>query len=458
MTDVVTGDAGRRLPRWKAVAFSLAAGLLSYGLAELAAGAVLLVRFGSVPSVEEISGRSPDAPRPPADAAEPLLAAALHPYVGYVHTPLSTPLTTMAVESLAIGFDDGNAMSVVPGRLSTAARPSANRWGFLGESSPLRRRDPGKVVVGVLGGSVAESFSVEAGDRLASELEKVERFAGKEVEVVTLAVQGFKQPQQLLAVTYLLSLGGEFDVLINVDGFNELFVSVVQNYDRGVYPTFPMLWDRRLEPGGAAVDHLTLGRLAYARHRRAAAAAFFARFPFRSSNIARCVWLGWSTRLSRQQAEILEGAAAVPPPARKSEAVGGPFEAFPDDAALYAYCVDVWRRSSLQLHRLCEGHGVTYYHFLQPNQYVPGSKPMAADELGRAVTAGSPFDRVVRRGYPLLEVAGDGLRQRGVRFASLTDVFGGREEPFYKDNCCHVNRAGSEVMAVEVARFVGERP
>ena len=31
---------------------------------------------------------------------------------------------------------------------------------------------------------------------------------------------GYKQPQQLMAYNYLLSLGAEFDAVINIDGYN----------------------------------------------------------------------------------------------------------------------------------------------------------------------------------------------------------------------------------------------
>jgi hypothetical protein len=417
-----------------------------------------VVRFGSLPSKEEISDRAPDVFPQSADQRQSFITTAIHPYVGYVHMPLSTPRTPMAVESVAISFGEGNELSIVPGPLSTAPQPRANRWGYLDSEGPLRRRASGKVIVGILGGSVAECFSVEGADKLAAELRKIDRFANKEIEFVRLAVQGHKQPQQLLTLTYLLSIGAEFDVVINIDGFNELFISIFENYERGVVPTYPMEWDLRVQTAGAEIDPLILGRLAVVQHERTATADFFVRFPWRNSSIARTAWLYSSSRYAQRQADLLKDLANRPESKHEigNEAVSGPFEKIAEDD-LYEQCVEVWRRSSLQLHKLCESHGIVYYHFLQPNQYVPGSKPMNEEERARAITLDTPFDRVIRKGYPLLEIAGRELTSQGVRFHSLTDVFHEHEEPLYKDNCCHLNKAGSDVIAVEVARFIGEK-
>ena len=40
----------------------------------------------------------------------------------------------------------------------------------------------------------------------------------------------------------------------------------------------------------------------------------------------------------------------------------------------------VWYRDSLLLAGLAELGRADYYHFLQPNQYAPGSKPLSPEE------------------------------------------------------------------------------
>ncbi|MGV2341075.1 MAG UNVERIFIED_CONTAM: hypothetical protein LVR18_46165 [Planctomycetaceae bacterium] len=44
-----------------------------------------------------------------------------------------------------------------------------------------------------------------------------------------LALPGYKQPQQLMALNYVLSLGGEFDAVLNIDGFNDGALSILEN-------------------------------------------------------------------------------------------------------------------------------------------------------------------------------------------------------------------------------------
>ena len=82
--------------------------------------------------------------------------------------------------------------------------------------------------------------------------------------------------------------------------------------------------------------------------------------------------------------------------------------------------VEVWQRSSLQMARLCGGLGIPYFHFLQPNQYVPDSKPMDEAERRVAWRDDSPMHRPVAEGYARLRAAGAELAAEGVAFEDLS--------------------------------------
>ncbi len=114
----------------------------------------------------------------------------------------------------------------------------------------------------------------------------------------------------------------------------------------------------------------------------------------------------------------------------------------------------LWHDASLQLARLCAANGVQYFHFLQPNQYLPGSKQLSEEELRTAFLGGHAYGRWVPLGYPLLREEGSALVAAGVKFHDLTDVFADVTETIYVDDCCHVNERGNELMAREMARFV----
>jgi hypothetical protein len=137
----------------------------------------------------------------------------------------------------------------------------------------------------------------------------------------------------------------------------------------------------------------------------------------------------------------------------------GPFLPYPSSKALFEDEVAIWESSSLQMHHLATGAGARYFHFLQPNQWVKDGKPWSGIESRKLAVPGDwPPRRAVRVAYPLLEVAGQRLRTRGVLFTSLASLF--REEPrtVYRDTCCHFNALGISAIADEIGRVVAETP
>src|SRR5436305_14825248 len=72
------------------------------------------------------------------------------------------------------------------------------------------------------------------------------QFRDREMIFGRLGMSGYKQPQQLLLLTYLLSQGAEFDVLINLDGFNEIGLHSSENMYQNTHPSFPRAWRFRL--------------------------------------------------------------------------------------------------------------------------------------------------------------------------------------------------------------------
>jgi hypothetical protein len=131
--------------------------------------------------------------RPPEQRA----AEVLHPYLGFVYTPERDNEYFRATYAMGI-----------------------SRWGFIDDKDAIQSRAPGRLVVGIFGGSVAWYLSKESADALIRGLKAAPAFHDKEIVIVRTALFGYKQPQQLLALTYLLSMGGTFDIVINLDGFN----------------------------------------------------------------------------------------------------------------------------------------------------------------------------------------------------------------------------------------------
>ena len=336
----------------------------------------------------------------------------VHPYVGYV--PLSR----------ATGGGLGVARAT-PGSSATGGD---------------------RVVIAVVGGSFADVFTEEGLPHLISRLGELPAFRGKTLVPLNAAVGGYKQPQQLMTVAYLLALGERIDVLINLDGFNDIMLHPTENAPAGVSPAYPRRWHQRVEgmlPGGAL--RLMLQRVLL-EQRRAGLARTFSHFPWRNLNTANFVYVVLDRDVERQLGETDRALLSEEQRTAAPSAATGPRTEFKNDGEMFAYLVGLWRRSSRTLHDVAAGHGIRYYHFLQPNQYVPGSKPMGPREKADAVRS-QLYARIVAAAYPMLSDAGRALAAEGVRFTDLTAAFAGHPEPLYIDACCHVNTRGNVIVA-----------
>jgi hypothetical protein len=371
----------------------------------------------------------------PDRAWKPAEHQVLHPYLGYVYDP------TQASPAADASFGAARLKSL---------------WGFADSSPPLRRRASDRLIVGILGGSFARQFADVAPELLAEPLRAAGVLDGRELDVVRLAVNGYKQPQQLMTLSYLLALGAEFDVLLNIDGFNEVALHAPHNGTQGVFPAFPRAWRQRVQTIPDRAELRAMGAIAHGEARLASWAQLFVESPVRYSVLADFVWLVRDRVLLAEIARArTEYQAFVPRRLRFVET--GPPRSYADEDEMYRDLAALWRESSKQLHRLARANDIQYFHFLQPNQYVAGSKPMAEPEAARALSDESPYREGAERGYPLLVREGRGLLDEGVAFSDLTGVFHEVEAPVYRDSCCHVNGLGNRIVARAIAAFVAER-
>ena len=342
---------------------------------------------------------------------------ALHPYLGFTGDPTIDP-----------GFSN------------------LGFWGSLAYPPPRRR--PDRLLVGIVGGSFAAGVYTEAANVIAARLATAPRFSGRSVQIVNMAHGGWKEPQQLLALNWLLALGGELDVLIDIDGFNEVALDGAENAQRGVFPAFPRGWAMRVD-GLFDPDQLSrLGELVRRREDRARAAAWFDHVPLRWSPTASLVWSAIDRILSRRLYEAQRSFETARSALTRFRQVG---PAVPmDPAARMTTLVEVWRRSSVELARLAAANGIEYVQFLQPNQYDDGAKPMGAAERKLAFNPQHPYRRGAQTGYPLLRAAGRTLHDEGDFFFDLSMIFRGTTEPLFADDCCHLSTEGYRRFAVAV--------
>jgi len=318
----------------------------------------------------------------------------------------------------------------------------------LGEGEPFR--------VWLVGGSVAAIFTLKPHDASRYFLRLLEadpRLAGRRLELSNYGRTAFKAPQQLGLVGYLLTLGMRPDVVVNLDGFNEVAIAQA-NADRGAHPLYPSIeqWLVSADALGADVRALDL-KLELRRLERGLEG--LATFGLRHGVARSCVLgtlldrrvkaieLEWRAARRRYSDYALEALTAT--------GVSGPDLGEHAGRAL-ELAVEGWYEASLSLHAQLAARGISYVHVLQPTLYDEGSKRLTPEEVA-AADAEPSWIRGVREGYPLLRAAGARLVAEGVRFVDATDAFADLEETVYLD-ACHVGVLGNARLAERIAKAI----
>lgn len=357
----------------------------------------------------------------------------LHPYAGFVEDPVS---------SEAAGLPNG----------------PVNELGFYG-SDPLRPTPSGAVRVAVLGGSFAAQMCVRTPEPLIEALRHHPRVGSAAVELDCLALGSAKQPQQLQILSWVASLGTRWDLVLNLDGFNDLVVPVAYNLRKGVYRSYPHNWDRRAAEAPDLLSLRQAGTIALLDEARWGLARRVSGSWASSSSALLLVWHVGDSMLLRRRERVANDfeAASRPRWQRASDrwvASGPRLVPESDDAAMRLAVAD-WAEGSFVLDALCRGLGAAYVHALQPNQYLEGSQPrMSGVDRAAAVQEDHFWGRIAKRGYPDLIEAGRGLAARGVAFLDLTKAFENESRSYWADPCCHLENDGYALVASHLGEML----
>ena len=376
---------------------------------------------------------------------------------------LLTLLTLLAIEGMAriayyaaYGQGYGSGPPELPANLShlddqQVVDPWQLRHPFYGHTRsspdhalnamPPQQRREDLVVIGLLGGSVAEQVQ-PALQRALNRYFAANRQPRQPV-VLALANNGVKQPQQTIIVANALLLGGEFDIIVNLDGLNEIARSAGSNPQNGIFPVFPAFWKNLV--GLTTETNLLVGRIGVLRREQERLAAGGETTPLRWSAVFGIVNRYRQERIARQIVRLNHELAATR--SAYSLEKRGP-RIWPEgEGELLPETARGWYRGSVALARLAELAGADYYHFLQPNQYVPDSKPLSAAELASAYAPDKHYKSFIERGYPRLQQF-----SQDVNYFDLTGIFADHPETLYTDTCCHLNTRGNELLAAAMVQ------
>jgi hypothetical protein len=389
---------------------------------------------------ELVLRQGPQSETAPVSPSDPVIVRnhIIHPYLGFVGNP-------------------GNYMA--DWEFSRNGQKSTiNDYGFPG-MSPILKRQNDSVTICILGGSFAMNFYLDSKDTLLDELKTRGVFRDKKINVVSVAMSGWKQPQQLLALSYFLSLGAKYDVVVNLDGFNELALPFLENRREGVYPFFPRLWN--LYASRLLSERIILQSAESIRLRQKVQQQkrFFSSPLIRHSNF--CLFL-FEVLARNVQNQIATATNTLQTMLNQKDQIhsfenSGPqtFE-YGDGDRFFEEMAGYWEVCSRQMDGICHVSGAKYVHLLQPNQYVPDSKRMTNYERAIAYYEGSNYGykTAVEKGYPDLMTHGLALHRDGVNFVDLTMLFKDVQDAVYEDDCCHVNQRGNDLIAAKLAEAI----
>ncbi|MDD2236793.1 MAG: hypothetical protein PHG65_06275 [Kiritimatiellae bacterium] len=357
---------------------------------------------------------------------------ARHPYLGFVYNAdRNTPFN---------------------GRQNTA-------YGFYSEyDAVLKRSNDQDFIVVVLGGSVATHLCVFADDVLRKTLEECPALKGRTIRFNPICQGGYKQPQQLLALAYYLSLGTEVDMVINIDGVNELYIYYKNARVFNIDPSFPLHWaaeTARNEKQPALLDFER--RVAAARERESTFYSWAENSGWVRSALVRflgrTLHIYTAKSISDMQEKVETRVAQQGQEGTLTYEQTGPVYAdFEKDPELFEEASRLWERSNLLIDTLLHGLGIPYLVCIQPNQYFAGTRDLLPTEKESAYHTESEFYYPLANGYTHLLKAKDRLMGQGVSVADLTGIFNGEPEPIYADECCHYTLLGNQILAREVGR------
>jgi hypothetical protein len=411
-------------------------------LCVLAEAAGLFLYYVDAGNFYYTSHRAYDVPAAPVQEGR-LTGEALHPYFGPTHKP-------------------GVAFEVPASLRATDAPPPGlhtNNFGFVSSHDYPFTRQPNQFIVGMFGGSVGLWFCAVGAERLLADLEQDPFFRGKELVPLCFSHEGYKQPQQLLVLTYFLEIGQPFDLVVNIDGFNDVALARL-NDARGLDISMPSA--QHLEGLVNLVNQATLtpekldalATIQRLRARMTDLAAQAQRTPLAAIHVVvdrlyRRTVDQYSRELGR-----FNNLPSNTSPNSLIQVTGRVTSR--DESTLFADMAAEWATASLMMNDLLTSRGVPYVHVLQPNQYFT-TRRFSADQSRVALSEDSPYREAAARGYPALIAASAALAAKE-RFVNATGVFDREPAPVYMDNCCHYTRTGNFILADFIAKAILASP
>jgi uncharacterized ubiquitin-like protein YukD len=340
-----------------------------------------------------------------------------------------------------------------------------NNYGFISPHDyPFKKTKPNQFIIGVFGGSVASGYAIfEVQNQvLAKYLKQLPGLQDKEFVILSFATGGYKQPQQLLILNYFLALGQELDMVVNIDGFNEVALANLNNQNK-IDIAMPSV-QHILPLTNLANNSLSL----QAMKTTIAIQENKAKINRGLENLQNCklaacdalnsVYLQNLVNNYRKDVIWFEKERG-----KTTEADGGSAvfintnpAVLKDDIAFEKMAWN-WAKSSIFMNKVLSASNVPYFHVIQPNQYYQTKRVFSEAEKQIAFNKETPYDKSVKLGYPALFEKLPNLAKNKVNVLNAVNVFDNTKDIVYVDSCCHYNEAGEVIFSDYIGSSILEK-
>jgi hypothetical protein len=351
--------------------------------------------------------------------------------------------------------------------------PTINSLGLY-EKEFSKEIKKGTIRIGIVGGSVANLMVQTSKNIMVDELVKSGQFEGREIEIINLAIPGFKQPQQVNLIVYLISLGYRFDAIADVAGLNEIYLSRHYNiryqtsyaYPSVIawYPSPAKLLGRSINSKSLDTTSGFLPELLEAEsYLRLSAILVPTQSVWANSAFVRWISLALVLRAEQRvrafQRQEAAGSSSSSFSAAEREFVYG---VKANDQCSDPNCTDervrLWVNGAVISNSFLKEIGIRYFEVLQPNPYTVPRQTLPEqdrrrlnDDFGWELSDDVAWKEIQAH---IIEFARSDAAMKAIDLSDPGMVFADVAGGVLVDGCCHLNRAGYDALGREIASYI----
>jgi hypothetical protein len=292
--------------------------------------------------------------------------------------------------------------------------------------------------VAILGGSFAQHVgnyleSPQGKRFIADLLTKNSISKTAKVEIINLANAGYKQPQILLSSLLYIE---KADLFLSIEGFNEIAVHH-QTCLPIEWPINFALYDATAETNSKKYFEST--KAAYNFLYEMKNHTVFGKLAF---YLLGDRLIDLSLDFQRKHITEIEMSQAC-----KDHKILNQSE-----SAQAAQ--KIWLDNVKKQHKIHSALQKPIKTFLQPNQYLPGTKPWSKEESQMFTNSNFTLPEIVKTLYAPAAESFKALSKSNPNLYDLTTIYSKTDETIYVDACCHVNELGQRLVAEALSPYI----